>query len=259
MIESKELKEIELELNRLNAESEEIIGSSSDAEINGMTLRFQGMANRITELEKRKIRLEARINPDPQLPHSRPQRSYDSSTIYRSPQPELAEPILDRNPRPDSKVWTFIHRLGHHTELCTLVGIDNLIMPIEMFGNLTKGERLAAYLSKGSLSWTPSDLAKFGRNYVGFPEFFMVSVYENARSRFPKDESLESIDDIDPEIRERDLYRRLKDIPTIVRIEFKKSFLARVEGFHEAYGRAAYIDRPKRTQRIYDAITSPSS
>src|SRR3989344_485269 len=170
------------EIDRLRVTYEQMGGDSVNA---GAAFRAKGIKNRISELEGEIIQLgeedTVSVAVETPLPSSRGiERYYDSSHIYRSSQPEIAEPIPqgDRNLYPNSKVGTFIHKLGPHTELLTLVGVRNLVIPIEMRGILTKGERLAAYVSKGSLSWAPSNLERFGRNYLGLPEFLMVQVYE---------------------------------------------------------------------------------
>ena len=249
------------EIDRLRVTYEQMGGDSVNA---GAAFRVKGIKDRISELERQIIQLRAggdtvSVAVETPLPPSRGiERYYDSSHIYRSSQPEIAETIPqgDRNLYPNSKVGTFIHKLGPHTELLTLVGVRNLVIPIEIRGILTKGERLAAYVSKGSLSWAPSNLERFGRNYLGLPEFLMVQVYEDAASRFPRGE-LESIDDINPRDRV-DLSERLKNVSVIVRRSFRDSFFERIEDFHGAYRKAAFLNRPQRTREIYEAVTSSS-
>src|SRR3989344_2425773 len=248
------------EIDRLRVTYEQMGGDSVNA---GAAFRVKGIKDRISELERQIIQLRAggdtvSVAVETPLPPSRGiERYYDSSHIYRSSQPEIAETIPqgDRNLYPNSKVGTFIHKLGPHTGLLTLVGVRNLVIPIEMRGILTKGERLAAYVSKGSLSWAPSNLERFGRNYLGLPEFLMIRVYDDARNRFPVGE-LEGIDDIPTKDREENLHNRLTNVSISKRREFGSSFFTKICDFHRGYREAAYLDRNQVTEEIYEVVTS---
>ena len=254
-----EIQRKTIELRDLRTAYESLVDKDSVSA--GAAFKAQGIKARIAELEVEIAQLSIRGSADVAIETFTPpnRRGYDSTNIYRLPQPELAEPIHgERNLYPNSRIGSFIYRLGPHTRLLTFVGVKSLTIPIEMRKVLTEGERLAAFVSKGSLSWSPSELERFGRDYIGLPEFFMMRVYEDARSRFPKEEPLESIDDIDHETREENLSQRLKSVPIIIRRDFRTDFLERIKDFHEAYTQAAYLDRPALTKEIYEAVTSSS-
>ena len=140
--------------------------------------------------------------------------------------------------------------------VCTVLGIEHLLIPGEVSRVLNPNERLALYLVKGKLAWIPSALGRFQNMYKDPPEDLILEVNDYANNHlldcqlgdFPKSGAY----------RVMPLETRLECTPRQARIVFERSFFTRIEDSYGKYNRITRLRGDELIDRIYEAVTSSS-